>query len=329
MKTSRRFLCAVYAVLILCGFNSLLVAQTKVVEADNDRDGLPDGLEQSLLEKFRPTFLISADECDVAPAEFQPGQKIPIVVRRNGTIYGQAFRATTPTASSGVLVELHYYHLWGRDCGRMGHRLDAEHVSVLVKGGALDSPIEDWLATHWYAAAHEDTVCDASSGAKAATLHAERSGTKVWISRGKHASFLSEEECRHGCGADRCEQMKELPRAALINVGEVNAPLNGAIWTSSPSWQISQKFHPDFNAAMIAEIDAQGDDAIVHLSAVPSPVRSVIGAGGAGIGGVGVGNEHAGSALAVATKKTKKSLGKSYRAVKKSLGGGSGEKPKQ
>jgi hypothetical protein len=307
---------------------SQLVAQLTNSEVDSDRDGLPDQLEQSLLEKFRPTFMVSANECDVAPAEFKADQETPSVAGKNGTIYGRAFPVSNPRGNAGALIELQYFHLWGNDCGRMGHAFDAEHVSVLVHGAERASPATEWRATHWYAAAHEDTVCDASSGAKASTLRAEQNGATVWISRGKHASFLSSENCSHGCGADRCEQVTELPRAALINLGELGAPMNGAVWIASVSWPLSGKFHADLTPALVAQIDARDNNSIVHLSTVPDSVRSVIGAGNAGVGGIEVGNEHTGSALSVATKKTGKSLKRSYGAVKKSLGVGPEDKPR-
>jgi hypothetical protein len=40
---------------------------------DQDRDGLPDDLEQTLLLQFAPAFQVSAQECDGAPSEFVPG----------------------------------------------------------------------------------------------------------------------------------------------------------------------------------------------------------------------------------------------------------------
>ena len=77
-----------------------------------------------------------------------------MVQEENGTIYGQAF----PRAGNPNQVELHYYHLWRVDCGEMGHNLDTEHVSALLGRGQTSK----WKALYWYAAAHEETVCDAS-----------------------------------------------------------------------------------------------------------------------------------------------------------------------
>ena len=93
---------------------------------DLDRDGLGDSFEQALLARFIPTFYVSAGECDGLPAAFSPGTVHPTVAARNGTIHGRAF----PAANGRV--ELQYFHLWARDCGRGGHALDAEHVSALI-----------------------------------------------------------------------------------------------------------------------------------------------------------------------------------------------------
>ena len=84
---------------------------------------------------------------------------------------------------------------------------------------------------YWYAGAHENTVCDVSSASKASDLGATDKGLPVWISNGKHASFLAQRQCAVGCGGDRCENMVPLKPGRIVNLGEVDAPLNGAIWT--------------------------------------------------------------------------------------------------
>jgi hypothetical protein len=298
-------------------------------QPDIDHDGLPDTLEQQLLEKFRPTFMINATECDFAPAEFKADHKAPVVLHKNGTIYGQAFLATAG-APGVVQVELHYYHLWSRDCGRLNHPLDAEHISTLVQGTDLTSLAETWRATYWYAAAHQDTLCDASSAAKAAVLKAEQHGPVVWISNGKHASFFVQEDCERGCGGDRCRNMKELKQAALINIGEKDAPLNGASWINATTWQLPQKLQPDFTPTLIAQIDTLSEKSdVIGVSTVPGSVRGVIRVSNTTTSGLATGKNHTGSALSTATKKTGGALGTSYRAVKGALGGKSKEEPKK
>jgi hypothetical protein len=166
-------------------------AQSRI---DSDHDGMSDALEQALLVQFAPTFLVGRDYCSNVPAEFRPEKTRPEVMMENGTVYGQVFPARN-SADAAPAAEIHYYHLWKRDCGSHGHPLDAEHVSVLVRASHSDLSSTEWKAIFWYAAAHEKTVCDVSQIARASTLHAEVHGSKVWISPGKHASFLNETLC--------------------------------------------------------------------------------------------------------------------------------------
>ena len=133
-----------------------IVGATYAGKFDADRDGLPDDFEQALLRKFVPTFHINKADCDVAPAEFEKDSHEPKVKARNGTIYGQVFPVHRAHAA-GAWIEVHYFHLWGNDCGQAGHALDVESVSVLLRADRNDWQPEAWQATYWYAAAHEKT----------------------------------------------------------------------------------------------------------------------------------------------------------------------------
>src|SRR5262245_11797383 len=213
---------------------------------DNDHDGLPDDFEQAILEKFRPTFKISATDCDGLPSEFLPGISNPTVKARNGTIYGQVF--FRGANALGYFIEAHFYDLWAEDCGYINsHHLDAEHVSVLVR--ALDSsqPLSEWHASQWYAGAHEDTLCDSSQFLSAAESDSEDKGATFWIARGKHGAFFSQQICRiGGCGLDRCEGPLVTLSSSPVNLGEPSAPLNGAVWISSDRWPLLVKMQTDF-----------------------------------------------------------------------------------
>lgn len=214
--------------------------------ADDDRDGLPDDFEQAILEKFRPTWRISATDCNGLPAEFLPSVSTPTVKDQNGTIYGQVF--IRGTSSLGFFVEAHFYDLWGADCGYINsHPLDAEHVSVLIRALDPSQPIPEWHASQWYAGAHEDTFCDASQFASAAIIDSEDLGATFWIARGKHGAFFSQQACSiGGCGLDRCEASTVTLSPSPINLGELNVPLNGAVWTSSDRWPLAAKMRTDF-----------------------------------------------------------------------------------
>jgi hypothetical protein len=134
----RRLLCLATIASTLFGAN--LSAQpvalpygVQQLSIDSDHDGLSDELEQALLTQFKPVFMVSHADCSGVPAEFSPENRNPIVQSEDGTIYGQVFPGKPEDVATEPTIEIHYYHLWKKDCGRMGHALDAEHVSVLLR----------------------------------------------------------------------------------------------------------------------------------------------------------------------------------------------------
>ncbi len=285
---------------------------------DSDHDGISDVQEQALLRQFAPRFLISRNDCSSQPAEFVPSVVKPVVAAENNTIYGQVF----PRAGEAEQIELHYYDLWRKDCGQRGHDLDAEHVSALLERDNDGT----WKARYWYAAAHEDTLCDASQMARAKTLDAESHGPKLWISSGKHAAFLGQAICSSGCGADRCSDMEQLPISDLVNLGEPLAPMNGASWASSPEWPLADKLRrSDFGDARIARLDRMGPEDIAWASPKKRPAQAAILGGDDAIASVGMALTTADvdtdQALDTATGKTGSALGRAYRGVKKALRG--------
>ncbi|HEY2858378.1 MAG TPA: hypothetical protein VGJ21_08175 [Terracidiphilus sp.] len=247
------------------------------IHIDSDGDGLSDALEQRLLNQFAPKFMVAANDCSTAPAEFYPGMPTPQVKADNGTIYGQVF-PVKQASDHAVLAEIHYYHLWRKDCGSHGHPLDTEHVAVMVRAANGDAASRDWKAVYWYAAAHQDTVCDVSQIASAATLGAEDHGPAVWVSPGKHASYLNEALCRGGCGADRCENMIPLHSAAApINLGEPNHPANGALFIASNEWPLLAKMSTtDFPAAAVVRLNQLPATDIAWFNPGRHPVQGVI-----------------------------------------------------
>jgi hypothetical protein len=318
------------ALFALLAFTCSGFADTNARPIDSDQDGLSDLLEQRLLVQFAPKFMIGQSDCAGVPAQFRVGSAIPLVEQQDGTIYGQVF----PFANSAGnrMVEVHFYHLWGKDCGPHGHRLDAEHVSVLVQASGSDLESADWKAIYWYAAAHEKTVCDVSQIARASTLRAEDSGAKVWISPGKHASYLSETLCASGCGADKCERMKASPDGPIINLGEARKPMNESLFIASAEWPLEAKMvDTNFPSASTARLNLLPDSDIAWANAGKHPVQGVIAdsslVGGAiaesghnTTGAVSNAGESTGNALGTATRNTQRALGKSARNVGRALG---------
>ena len=305
-----------------CIYSQRAKAVTSV--RDSDRDGLSDSLEAELLAAFAPDFMVSRTDCSIAPAQFAPAITKPTVMADDGTIYGQAF----PRKHHPGEVELHYYHLWREDCGELGHALDTEHVSALVQLGKEPGSA---VALYWYASAHEDTICDASHLARAETLGAKKHGPAVWISRGKHASFLSEDLCTYGCGGDRCDQMVPLKIREIVNLGEADAPMNSIVWLRSPDWPLQEKMgRSDFLPVRLARVDNSPQTDVVWANPSKRPAQAAILGLNAGMGGAAAGaratdtallisGDDTGAALGVTSSKTGNALSRSSRNVWKAL----------
>jgi hypothetical protein len=295
---------------------------------DGDGDGLSDALETALLAHFSPAFMVSRNDCSIMPAQFVPEMSKPTVVADDGTIYGQAFPRKNHTGE----VELHYYHLWRRDCGELGHPLDAEHVSALIH---VDDEAGSAKALYWYAAAHEETICDAGHLSRAVAISAEDHGATVWISPGKHASFLSNSLCARGCGGDRCDEMKPLAIRAIVNVGEAGAPMSNIAWLLSSAWPLQDKMRrSDFTDDRLLRVNKFPQTDAVWADPSRRPAQAAILGLNAGIGGAAAGaratdaalvrsDNNTSTALGIASGKAGDALSKSSRnvwgAVKKSI----------
>lgn len=304
----------------------LLSASAQTVPSaspDSDRDGLSDAVEDALLSQFAPRFMVSGTDCSVRPAQFVSHLSEPQIQTENGTIYGQAF----PRDANSGQVELHYYHLWRKDCGELGHRLDAEHVAALVVRG----DDAKWRARYWYAAAHEDTVCDASQVARAVTVDGELRGPAVWVSDGKHASFLNPAICSRGCGGDHCRATEPLVIAGVVNLGEPSHAMNGATWADSAQWPLARKMRrSDFPDSRTVRVDHLPVTSIAWANPEGRPMEAAISGGNGALAGVATGLQAADTALDVANSNTENALSnasgntgsalaKSARKVKRAL----------
>ncbi len=293
-------------------------------QIDSDQDGLSDELEQALLVQFAPRFLVGQGDCSNVPAEFQPGIPTPQVKSENGAIYGQIFPAKDAIDGASV-VEIHYYHLWRIDCGEHGHPLDAEHVSVLVRPSGPDLRIATWKALNWYAAAHENTVCDVSQIARASTLHAEDAGPSIWISPSKHASYLNQSLCQSGCGADRCERMKPLVPAKLVNLGEPGHPMNGSLFIASAAWSLEAKMaETNFPSPVLARLNKLPDSEIAWFNEGRHPSQGVIAISSEteshAVAGLSTAAKAADRSVSIANASTGNALQKGYRHTVHALG---------
>jgi hypothetical protein len=313
---------ALLSVLLSLPLNSYAQEPSKDGAAvlDTDQDGLSDALEQALLVQFAPTFFVGKHDCSNLPAEFAANMVKPTVVREDGTIYGQVFLSKSSKKNASV-AELRFYHLWRRDCGEHGHPLDAEHVAVLVKSSSGDAANARWEALYWYAAAHENTVCDVSQIARASTLGAVDHGAKVWVSPGKHASYLNETLCRRGCGADHCKAMVPLAAGKVINLGEPGKPMNGSAFIASTEWPLAGKMLlTNFPPEPIARLNGMPETDIAWFNAGRHPAQGIIAIGASTEGAIATSGGNTTVAISVAGDSTGNALQKSYRMTKHALG---------
>jgi hypothetical protein len=308
-----RRLRAVRALLAACA-----LCASPAAAQDLDHDGLADEFEQALLDRFVPTLVLSAVECDGLPATLEPWSADPRVVDRSGTVYGHvALRAARP---GRVEIEIKYFHLWGRDCGRPSHAFDVERVSALIHAPSLEAPADAWQAAYWYAAAHEGTVCDASSGATAESVRATGVGPYVYVSRGKHASYLNRGHCKWGCGSDLCDPGPPSPRGMIVNLGERDAPLNGATWLGSRRWGLGDKLATDFDPERRARFDRDPPSAVVALRVALRPVQAPILGGDTGLDAILLAGKTATLSLATAADATATAVEATGQAIGTSAG---------
>jgi hypothetical protein len=275
-SASLLFILALHTPALSCNAAAQHPEQKAELAVDSDHDGMSDALEQALLIQFAPTFLVDRHDCSEMPAEFAPNLKTPTVQAADGTIYGQVFPAKS-SSDKLPAAEIHFYHLWARDCGPHGHPLDAEHVAVLVTASNRNLDSAKWKAAYWYAAAHEKTVCDVSHITRASTLHAEENGARVFVSPGKHASYLNEKLCQAGCGADKCVAMVALPPGRIINLGEAGHPMNGSVFIASTEWPLIEKMtNTNFPPEPVARLNQMPESDIAWFNAGRHPAQGII-----------------------------------------------------
>lgn len=334
MKTSRcfaplLFIALLFSIAPCCNATAQEPEQEAVL--DSDHDGMSDALEQALLIQFAPAFMVESHDCSGIPAEFEPNRMTPTVKAEDGVIYGQVFPAKT-SIDAHPAAEIHYYHLWRSDCGSHGHPLDTEHVSVLVSASETQLASAKWKAVYWYAAAHEKTICDVSQISRASTLQAEEHGARVWISSGKHASYLNETLCQAGCGADKCVDMVALTPGKIVNLGETGHPMNGSVFIASNDWPLVEKMsNTNFPSEQIARLNQLPETEIAWFKAGKHPAYQIVSisssteqviAGGAhnttsAISEAGTSTD---AAISVAQDNTGNALQKSYRHTIHALG---------
>ena len=146
----------------------------------------------------------------------------------------------------------------------------------------------------------------------------------IWISSGKHASFLTENLClRMGCGGDRCERMIPFSPGRIINLGEPGAPLNGAVWIASGSWQLAEKMTSDFDDSVRLKLERLEREEVTFLNGPPPPSKALLLAGNKIIGALETGLSETETALSITSCQTgrtvKRALSEAGGSLQRSL----------
>jgi hypothetical protein len=125
--------------------------------------------------------------------------------------------------------------------------------------------------------------------------------------------------------------MAVLPSHGIINLGEVDHPMNGSVFTSSAQWPLAEKMaSSNFPPGRTARLEQLPDSDIAWFNVGKHPVQPVIAAGGATEKAIGSGGHNTTAALAtagsstdtavsVAGGSTGNALEKSYRGTRHAL----------
>jgi hypothetical protein len=293
-----------------------LIAQAfpPATKADSDQDGLSDVLEDTLLAQVQPYFMIHRGDCSQRPAEFVRFEPRPSVRADDGTIYGQVF----PHNAKFDEVELHYYHPWSKDCGETPHRLDGRACVCSRKADRCDFVEGSVLVCS--RARRYGMRCQPNR--RAETLRAEERGAQVWVSAGKHASFLGDTFCRRrsGCGGDRCRTMEPLHIAKIINLGELQTPMNGAVWARSKEWPLSEKLgRSDFPVSRTNPLEGDSAAKIAWANPEKRPIQGAILGANSAVLGAFTATSSTNTALAAASDNTESVLDRACQRTGNSL----------
>jgi hypothetical protein len=113
--------------------------------------------------------------------------------------------------------------------------------------------------------------------------------------------------------------MLPLMTRRILNIGEIGAPMNDAVWAESPAWPLVGKMRPDFDTRLLAAIDDFETERPSLASARPRPVQRTILAGNKGRIAVATGNGHAIASISTAGGNIDHALSRSGAAVRLSV----------
>jgi hypothetical protein len=114
--------------------------------------------------------------------------------------------------------------------------------------------------------------------------------------------------------------MVDLPPGSLINLGEAQVPLNGAVWTASKDWPFESKLGHAFDSGLVAQLEASDDCVLARVNGRLRPTQFSISIAGEALEALDTASRYGGVGVNQAEKKTGNALVKSWRAIVCALG---------
>jgi hypothetical protein len=107
---------------------------------------------------------------------------------------------------------------------------------------------------------------------------------------------------REGVAGDQCDGAQRMRISKLINLGEPGEPLNGATWSTSPSWPLASKMMPCYTSGLIDRMPTGNEVALVPARDVVRGARTTIKVAGRTYGSLTSANSSTGTAVATGAR---------------------------
>jgi hypothetical protein len=267
--------------LILLAFARPAAAQLS--GRDDDRDGLDDGLEQSLAARFFPVI------------HYDNGLNCLSPHPQAGPPYGAelkpvAFAASYPTAywstgggdafwANADYIAIRYILLYDEDCGLngSGHPGDNESFVVFIK---YNYSVNDWAFSSIIVDTHRGTgVCEHTVAASEVDAY---SHPEIWIGTRKHSNYTDRNRTDSCVGDDfasdpgqvteyRLAGSETLTSHFLFNIGEAGRPLVTDLGTVQSRWSGKNPWVDQFYSAGYIGSDTALGGYDLSLSPPPAP----------------------------------------------------------
>ncbi len=262
---------------------------------DNDHDGMDDGLEQKLLDRFMPTFIQFSGESCPGPALDGTGDSnlvvchiypIPQQYARTSSLDSVLTNPVALVPAKGLVSGLVWYKplvmvncalLYGKDCGLLGHTSDVEGFSFSLKymgpdsaaGWMYDTTMANWMGGVIQTISHAGTACEQIETRPYKSVLNPIGVDTILASPDKHGNYLT----TGGCGASvicnpGCGGTPGKKNVRPVNIGELNASLVPDLG----AWYAAYAGNDPWSSVNF--LDAQGGDAGTIRDKMIKPLSS-------------------------------------------------------